>query len=196
MYFTDVSIRSPVTISMVFLIILILGVVSLSNLAVDLFPEIELPVAITIINYEGVGPEEIEKIITKPIEGQLSTLSGIENLQSISSSGMSVVVTQFAWGTNMDTAMVDLRDKVNLLKSFLPDEVQEPMIMKLDLNAMPIIMAGITGQYELDQLEKIVENDIAPRLERIPGVASVDVAGGKTREIKVEIDPYKQMPII
>ena len=82
--------------------------------------------------------------------------------------------------------MVDLRDKVNLLKSFLPDEVQEPMIMKLDLNAMPIIMAGITGQYELDQLEKIVENDIAPRLERIPGVASVDVAGGKTGRLKLK----------
>ncbi|NLT94415.1 MAG: efflux RND transporter permease subunit [Clostridia bacterium] len=191
MNFTDISIRRPVTIIMVFFIILILGVVSLSNLAVDLFPDIELPVAITMITYEGVGPEEIEKIVTKPIEGQLSTLSGIENLQSISSSGMSVVVTQFAWGTNMDTAMVDLRDKVNLIKPMLPEEVQEPIIMKLDLNAMPIVIAGITGQYELDQLEKIVENDIAPRLERIPGVASVNISGGRTREIKVEIDPYK-----
>src|SRR5690554_413149 len=139
MSFSDFSIKRPVTITMVFLIILILGAVSLMNLSVDLFPELELPVSITMINYAGVGPEEIEQIITKPIEGQLSTLSGIENIQSISSSGMSVVITQFAWGTNMDSTMVDLRDKVNLIKGMFPDEVSEPIIMKMDMNAMPVM---------------------------------------------------------
>lgn len=191
MKLSDLSIKRPVTILMVCFIILILGVVSLTNLSVDLFPDIELPVAVTIFNYEGVGPEEIEQIITEPVEGVLSTLSGIENIQSVSSPGTSVVVTQFAWGTDMDTIMVDLRDKVNLIKAMFPEEVSEPMVMKMDMDAMPILMVGVTGQYDLEQLEKIVKNDIEPRLERIPGVASADLFGGKTREIQVEVDPYK-----
>jgi len=138
-----------------------------------------------------VGPEEIEQIITKPVEGQLSTLTGIETISSRSSAGSSVVITQFKWGTNMDQTMIDLRDKVNLIKSYLPDEVSQPMIMKLDINATPIVQLGVTGEQDLDQLEKIVEDKIQPRLERIPGVASVQVSGGKTREVQVELDPYK-----
>lgn len=138
-----------------------------------------------------MGPEEIEQIITKPVEGQLSTLTGIETISSRSSAGSSVVITQFKWGTNMDQTMIDLRDKVNLIKSYLPDEVSQPMIMKLDINATPIVQLGVTGEQDLDQLEKIVEDKIQPRLERIPGVASVQVSGGKTREVQVELDPYK-----
>jgi len=191
MKLSDLAVKRPVTIFMIVLIVLLLGGVSLTKLSVDLFPELNLPVAITVINYEGVGPEEIEQIITKPVEGQLSTLTGIETITSTSSAGSSLVITQFKWGTNMDQTMIDLRDKVNLIKSYLPEEVSQPMIMKLDINATPIMQLGVTGDQDLDQLEKIVEDKIQPRLERIPGVASVEVTGGKTREVQVELDPYK-----
>ncbi|MFZ7101488.1 MAG: efflux RND transporter permease subunit [Peptococcaceae bacterium] len=191
MRLSDLAVKRPVAILMIVLVVLLLGGVSLTRLAVDLFPELNLPVAVTVINYEGVGPEEIEQIITKPIEGQLSTLTGIDSISSRSSQGTSLVITQFKWGTNMDQTLIDLRDKVNQIKSYLPDEVSEPMIMKIDINATPVVDLGVTGEQDLDQLKKIVEDKIQPRLERIPGVASVQISGGKTREIQVEMDPYK-----
>ena len=189
MKIANLSINRPVGILMVVLIILLLGAVSFSKLSIDLLPEMNIPVAVVITSYEGVGPEEIEKIVTVPIEGQLATLEGITGISSQSSAGTSAVIAQFTWGTNMDQAMINMREKVDFIKPFLPSDVSQPMIIKMDMNMMPILMLGVEGNYDLDQLKKIVEDKIQPRLERIEGVAQVEVSGGKTREIQIEISP-------
>ena len=191
MKLSNLSVNRPVGILMVVLVLLLLGAVSLTRLSIDLLPEMNIPVAITITSYDGVGPEEIEKIVTVPLEGQLSTISGITRVNSQSSSGVSVVVTQFTWGTNMDQAMIEIREKVDFIKPFLPDGVGQPMVIKMDMDMMPIMMLGVTGDYDLDHLKKVVEDKIQPRLERIDGVAQVNLSGGKTREIQVEISPQR-----
>lgn len=185
------SVRRPVTIAMIVLIVLLLGIVSLTGLEVDLFPEIELPVAVTIVQDEGTGPEEIEKLITKPLEQQLGTIAGLDELSSTSSQGSSMVVTMFDYGTDMDSVVTEIREKVDRVSAFFPEGAAKPLIMKADLNTMPIITLGISDSRDLSQLKKIVEDKIQPRLEKINGVASVDVSGGKTREIQIEVDPYK-----
>lgn len=191
MKLSNLSVNRPVTIFMVVLIILLLGAVSLTKLAIDLFPELNMPVALTIVDYEGVGPEEMEKLVTRPLESQLGTLSGIKTISSESSAGKSVVVTEFSWGTDMDDATRKIREKVDFIKPFLPEDVGEPMIFKMDLDMFPIMMLGVTGDTDLSELKQIVEDKIQPRIERIPGVASVDISGGKTREIQVQVDPQK-----
>ena len=184
------SVKRPVLIFMVVLVVLMLGVVSFSQLAIDLFPEMNLPVAVTVVQYDGVGPEEIEKLVTEPIEDQLSTLSGIKSVQSQSSLGSTVVITQFDWGADMDHNTNKIREKVDFIKPFLPEGITEPMILKMDLDMMPVLFLGVTGDGDLEQVKKTVEDKIKPRIERISGVASVDVTGGQTREIKVEVSPY------
>ncbi|MFZ7101395.1 MAG: efflux RND transporter permease subunit [Peptococcaceae bacterium] len=191
MKLANLSVERPIGILMVILVILLLGAVSLSRLAIDLFPELNLPVALVSVSYEGVGPEEIEKLVSRPLEEQMSTLSGIETVSSQSSSGNSVVIAQFKWGTDMDDATMKMREKVDFIKSYLPDDISQPMIMKLDLNSMPIMMVGVSGERDLNDLKKIVEDKIQPRVERIDGVASLNIMGGRTREIHVEVDPYK-----
>lgn len=189
MKISNLSVNRPVGILMVVLIVLLLGAVSLSKLSIDLLPEMNIPVAVVITSYEGVGPEEIEKIVTTPIEGQLATLEGVTGITSQSSSGTSAVVAQFTWGTDMDQAMINMREKVDFVEPFLPSDVSQPMVFKMDTNMMPIMMLGVEGNYDLDQLKRIVEDKIQPRLERIEGVAQIEISGGKTREIQVEISP-------
>lgn len=175
---------------MVVLVVLMLGAVSLNQLAIDLFPEMNMPVAVTVVQYDGVGPEEMEKLVTEPLEDQLSTISGIKSVQSESSLGSSLIITQFEWGADMDHNTTQIREKTDLIKPFLPEGIEEPMILKMDLDMMPIMILGVTGEGDLEQVKKTVEDKIKPRLERISGVASVDVTGGQTREIRVEVSPY------
>ncbi|SMB88442.1 hydrophobic/amphiphilic exporter-1, HAE1 family [Desulfonispora thiosulfatigenes DSM 11270] len=190
MKLSDLSVRRPVLIFMIVLAILMLGAVSMTQLAIDLFPEMDVPVALTIVEYDGVGPEEMEKLVTKPLEEQLSTINGVKTVRSQSTLGSSVVITEFNWGTDMDNNTIKMREKVDFIKAYLPEDVSEPMIFKMDLNMFPIMMLGVTGDGDLAQVKQTVENKIKPRLERIAGVASVDVSGGKTREIQVEVSPY------
>lgn len=191
MKITNLSVNRPVGILMVVLIVILLGVVSLSRLAIDLLPELEVPIVMAITSYEGAGPQEVERIVTEPIESQLSTLSGVKSIRSRSSAGSSMVIVEFEWGTNLDYITNEMREKIDLISSFFPDSVSKPMIVKMDVDMMPIMMIGVTSDQDLEKLKKIIEDKIKPRLERIEGVASVDIIGGKTREIQVEVDPSK-----
>ena len=191
MKLSKVSIDRPVGILMAVLVVLLLGAVSLTRLTIDLYPDISMPVAITITNYEGVGPEEIEKLVTRPIESQLGTLNGIKEIRSQSSAGSSTVITEFSWGSDMDYNTIKMREKVDFIKPYLPKDVGEPMIIKMSLDLFPIMMLGVTGDQDMAQLRQIVEDKIVPRLERIDGVAQVYFTGGETREIQVEVDPSK-----
>jgi HAE1 family hydrophobic/amphiphilic exporter-1 len=188
----EISIRRPVTVLMCVLIVLVLGFVSLINIPLDMMPNMEFPIAIVITNYSGVGPQEIESIVSKSVENAISTVGNIKTIQSQSSEGTSIVIAEFNNGTDMDFATLEMREKIDMMKGMLPDGVTSPLIIKVDINMMPIIALGVTNSGSDEaELKTFIEDKIEPRLERLDGVASVDLMGGKTREIKVEADPEK-----
>lgn len=188
MNLSGLSVRRPVTILMVTLIVVLFGVVSLNRLPIDLLPKIEVPVAIVSTSYSGVGPQEIEKLITKPLEQAIATVGNIEAISSTSSEGNSIVIAQFNYGTDMDFASLEMREKVDLVKGYLPDEASTPMVIKIDPNAMPIIQLSLTSNDDLASLQAIAEDKIKPRIERLDGVASVDISGGYENQVLVKVN--------
>ena len=187
----EISIKRPVAVLMCVLIVLVLGGVSLSKIPVDLMPDINLPIAIVSTGYAGVAPQEIENIVTKPIENSIATVNNIKSIQSISSEGNSIVIAEFNSGTDMNFATLQMREKVDMIKGYLPDDVTNPMVMKLDPNMMPIMNISLTDNHDEIFLKRFTDEYVKPRLERLEGVASVGIAGGRTQEIQVNVDPEK-----
>jgi len=187
----EFSIRRPVTVLMCILIVLVLGFVSLTSLPIDLMPNITFPMAIVMTTYSGVGPQEVESMVTMPMENAIATVSKIKSIQSQSSEGSSIVIAEFNSGTDMDFATLEMREKIDLIRRYLPDGADTPMVIKMDPSMIPIASLGVSRSGENTDLKTFVEDKIKPRLERLDGVASVSVSGGKTREIKVEVDPDK-----
>jgi len=188
---SNFSIKRPITILMVVLGILVLGAVSLTGLNIDLMPSLSMPVAVVVTEYPGAGPAEVETMVTKPVEQAVATAGGVESMQSMSSMGQSIVIAQFGWNTDMDFAALDLREKVDLIKGYLPADAQDPMVLQMDPNILPVLQLGISGDLPPAEMNQIVEDTIAPRLERIDGVAQVNVLSSQEREIKVRLLPAK-----
>ncbi|MBU7006001.1 efflux RND transporter permease subunit [Phosphitispora fastidiosa] len=191
MKISDFAVRRPVTISMIVLGIILIGVVSLGKLAIDLYPELNFPIAAVIANYPGAGPEEIENQVTRPLEEIMGTVNNVESVMSVSSPGSSMVLMMFNWGTDINFATLQMREKVDLIKAGLPDDVGTPTVLKMDPTTMPIIQAGVSGSRDLASLQQITEDLIKNRLERIAGVASVAITGGLVSEVEVKADPVK-----
>ena len=189
MKLSDFSIKRSVTTAMIILMVLLIGSVALSRLSLDLFPDITFPGAAIVTTYEGVGSEEIENLITKEIESSVATVEGVKSITSTSSRGSSTVVVEFNWGRDMDFAVQDLREQVDLVNSMtLPEDADSPMIFKFDPAMIPIMVYGVSAQgLEIDELKEEVEDELIPRLERISGVAQVNMRGGLTREIIVSL---------
>jgi HAE1 family hydrophobic/amphiphilic exporter-1 len=187
----DTAIKRPVAAFMAVLVVLILGFVSLSKMNVDLLPDIKLPTVVIVTTYPGATSEEIETLITKPIEKQVSGVQNIKNISSSSKANVSMVTVNFNWGINLDTAVTDIRDKINLVKKTLPDDADEPTVIKFDLNSMPVLTYGITGDRDQLLMKQIAEDVIEKKLETVPGVASVNITGGADRQIRVLISPEK-----
>lgn len=185
----ELSVKRPVAIAMLIIAICIFGFVSLPMLSVDLYPELKLPVSVVVTNYEGAAPGEVEKRISKPIESVLGTVSNVKSIQSVSTTGSSQVVVQFDWGTNMDQAALDLREKVDLVRGMLPKEASSPTVMKLDPNSVPVVTLALSGKEDVVELKKTAETLVKPRLERVAGVASVNITGGKERQVNLTINP-------
>lgn len=185
------SVKRPVTIAMAALVLILFGVVSFTRMSIDLMPKMDLPIMAVMTNYDGAGPEEVEERVTKPLESSMASISGMSGITSISSAGSSVVMIMFDYGTNLDSATNDVRDALEFAKMILPEEAQDITILKLDINSMPIITLGVSGERSLEDIKKIVEDKVAPRLERIEGVASVDVSGGCDQQVSITADPYK-----
>lgn len=185
------SVKRPVTTLMFMLIAILLGIVSLTRLPVDLYPDMEIPVALVSINYDGVGPEEIESLITKPVEQSVSTVNNLKTVSSYTKEGNTLVVAEFEYGTNMDMAALDMREKVDLIKAYLPDNASNPLVLKIDPNAQPIIELGITSHINTNNFQSLIEDEIVPHFERIDGVASVSLEGKTEKEIKIIIDQDK-----
>ena len=182
----ELSIKRPVTTVMVVFIVVILGVLSFINLKQELMPEMDLGIAIVIATYDGAGPQEIESLISKPLEDALGTVSNLKNITSTSSSGRSLIMLEFADGTDMDNAALKMRENIDMVKRFLPDGV-EPRVMQIDPNMLQSFMVGVTGDYDLTRLTAVLEDEIVGRFEKIDGVGSVSTSGGRTREISVEL---------
>lgn len=187
----ELSIRRPVTIMMCVLIVLVLGGVSLMNISVDLFPAINFPMAIVTTTYTGVGPQEIENIVTRNIENAVVTVNNIKTIQSQSSEGNSIIIAEFNSGTDMDFATLQMREKIDMIKSLLPDEVSSPMVIKADPSMIPVANIAVEGKMNEVELKNFINDKIKTSIESLDGVASVTVTGGKTREIKVDVDPQK-----
>lgn len=187
----EISVKRPVAVLMCILMVLVLGGVSLSRVPVDLMPNINFPIAIVSTSYTGVAPQEVESIVTKNIENAVATVNNVKSIQSISSEGNSIVIAEFNSGTDMDFATLQMREKVDMIKGYLPDDVGSPLVMKLDPNMMPVISISVTNGADETILKRFSEDQIKPRLERLAGVASVGISGGKTQEIQVNVDPDK-----
>lgn len=185
------SVKRPVTVAMAALVLILFGIVSFTRMSVDLMPEMELPILAVIAPYDGAGPEEVEEMVTKPIESNMAGISGIDTISSISSAGSSIVMMMFDYGTNLDAATNSVRDKLETAKMMMPSEVDDITILKLDMNSMPILMVGVSGDRSLDDVKKIVDDKIIPRLERIDGVAAATAMGGSDQQVIITADPYK-----
>jgi hydrophobe/amphiphile efflux-1 (HAE1) family protein len=186
MWLTRLALRNPVLILMASLMLVVLGFVSLTNLGVDLFPNIDIPLIRIATFYPGAGPEDIEKAVTQPIERAVSSSPGIDRVESSSRQGVSSVNVWFTYGTNLDNAQFDVAQRVAQVLTSLPPGVQQPFVLKVDVTNIPVVYVVLTGDgLDERQLYDIGYNIIEPQLERLPGVASATVSGGKTREITV-----------
>jgi HAE1 family hydrophobic/amphiphilic exporter-1 len=185
------SVDRPVLTVMAFLIVLILGGVSLSRLAIDLMPDITYPTLSISTRYEHASPEEVEELITRPIEEAMSAVPGVEEVTSVSSEGSSNVRVTFAWGIDLDAAANDIRDRLDRVTPRLPDDADRPRLRKFDLAAFPILILGVSSDLDPVQVRQTIDTQIKNRIERIPGMASLDVRGGLNREIHVNLDAQK-----
>nr|WP_289039140.1 efflux RND transporter permease subunit [uncultured Allobacillus sp.] len=186
----ETSIKRPVGVIMIILAILALGFISFRNLSVDLFPEIDLPIAVVATSYDGAAPQEVEELVTKPIESSVSTIEGIEQVQAQSQPGNSLVMMMFSMDTNLDNALLNVRESVDQVSGFLPEGANSPSVLRFDPAQLPVMWIGLTGSDKAE-LQRIAENDIQPLFERQAGVGSVQIEGGESEEIQVELDQQK-----
>ncbi|MBN2589083.1 MAG: efflux RND transporter permease subunit [Sedimentisphaerales bacterium] len=191
MKISSFSVHRPVFTIMVVLIVILLGLVSLFRLPIDLMPDISYPTLSISCSYGNAGPQEIEELITRPIEQAMSAVPGVEEVTSVSSEGSSSVRVTFSWGTDLDAAANDIRDRLDRVVRRLPEEVERPTLRKFDMASFPVLILGASSKLDPVQTRQILEDEVQYRLERVPGVASVDIMGGLEREIHVSLDPAK-----
>ena len=187
MAFVNGPINRPILTTVIFLVIIVLGVVSFSRLSIDLMPEITYPTISVVSDYGNVGPQEMEELITRPLEETLAAVQGVEEITSTSSEGRSVVRCSFAWGTDLDVASNDIRDRLDRALGRLPEDMERPMIRKLDISSFPIMNMGVSSDMHPLELRQLVEDQVKYRIERVPGVAAVSIWGGLYREIHVDL---------
>jgi HAE1 family hydrophobic/amphiphilic exporter-1 len=185
------AIQRPIMMAMICSIVVLLGAISLTRLPVDLLPDIQQPTITVRVNYPGVGPLEMEELITRPLEQALSATAGLEQINSTSQEGNSNLRLNFSWGIDLNEAMNDMRTRIDRVRGRLPEDADPPTIFKFDSNSAPIMGLGVEGEYDSVTLREMAENILSPRLERVPGVASVTVNGGLRRQIHVELSKEK-----
>ena len=185
MKFVQTFIKRHVMTILLYILVVVFGYYCFSSLPLALMPNMEIPVAIVYSTYAGAGPEDIEQQVTKKLESAVAGLSGLDTLQSTSAENLSMVIIQFTSDTDLDSAMVDLRDKVSQVKSQLPDDASDPTVMSIDVDSMPVSVIALRGT-DLATLQSIADDEISPALERLDGVASVDIMGGYEDEIAVK----------
>lgn len=173
---------------MIIIAMLVLGGVAVSRLPLALLPDLNFPAAVVITNYENVGPQEVEALVTRPIEEVMATVRNVRRIRSTSAPGSSTVIVEFNWGTDMDFAALEMRERLDLIRSAFPDGVGQPQVFRFDPSLQAMFQFNVGGMEDLAALHQFVEDNIKNRLERLEGVAQVNIMGGMEREIRVEID--------
>ncbi len=187
MNISKVAVNKPTTILILFIVVASLGLFTALRLPIDLFPDIELPFLAIITNYENAGPEEVERSVTRLIESAISGITGLNEFSSTSSFGSSMVIMELNYGTNFDTAINEIRDRIEFVKGILPEGADSPTIFRADPSMIPIMSLVLTGNRSPEELLQYAEDTIAPSLEQIDGVASANIIGGREKIIRVDI---------
>ena len=191
MKITEISVQRPIFTTMMVATIVVLGIFGYSRLGVDLFPNVDFPFVMIQTTLRGAGPEEVESSITKPIEEAVNTVSGIEDIQSTSYEGISMVMIKFALEKNGDVAAQEVRDKVNSVQRQLPQGTDPPVIGKFDIGATPVLNVVVYGDMDLIDLTQTAKKKIKEIIETVNGVGAVDIVGGREREIHIVVNPLK-----
>jgi HAE1 family hydrophobic/amphiphilic exporter-1 len=187
----ELCVRRPLGVLMLVLFTSILGFISLSKLKLDLYPNIQFPIIMAFTSYEGAGPEEMENLITKPMESAISAVPNVKEVRSTSSTGSSMVMAECNFGTDMDFTNLKMRERIDMIKRYLPEDAEEPTLFKFDPSMMPIVYYGISSPKGIADATRLADNKVKNRLERVPGVASVSLMGSLTREIQILLSTEK-----
>ncbi len=185
------AIARPVTMFMLSFVVVLLGAISLTRLPVDLMPDVSYPSITVRVGYQGVGPLEMEELVTRPIEQAVSAVAGLDQINSTSSEGNSTVRLNFTWGTDLNEAADEVRTRIDRVRGRLPEDADPPTIFKFDSTSFPIMGVGVEGNFDQVTLRELAQNSLSPRLERVAGVAAVSVDGGLRRQIRVDLSREK-----
>ena len=185
------AVNKPVTTLMIFVAVLVFGGYSLTNLPIDLYPEIEFPTITVITSYRGASAADVETNLTKPVESALNAVDKLKDISSVSEDNLSVVSLEFEYGTDLSEAANDIRDGLSVVDNALPEDADNPMIFKISSSMVPIIMYAITAEESYEGIEKMLEERIVNPLNRIDGIGSISILGPPVRQVDIEIDPRK-----
>lgn len=186
-----ICVQRPVFATVLTLTLLVVGIAGYMGLGLDRFPNVEFPYVSVVTAYPGASPDEVETEISDTIEERVNTIGGLEMLTSTSSEGMSIVTLQFGLDVDPADAAADVRSKVALAEAGLPPDAEKPVVMKLDVGAMPVLTISVSSKGTLRQTYDVADRIIRRRIESVQGVGEVDVIGGRERQINVIIDPYR-----
>lgn len=186
------SVKKPFTVVVAVIMVFILGAVSFMNMTTDLLPNIELPYVVVSTTYAGASPEKVESSVTKPMESALSTLSGVKSVSSISSENASIVMLEFEQGTNMDSASIEISNRLDQVKAKFDDGVGSPTMMRISPDMMPVMVASVdAGGKSVEEVTKLVNDTVLPALQRVDGVGSVTASGLVEQQLKITLDQGK-----
>src|ERR1051326_8977272 len=192
MFLSDLSIKQPVLATMLSVSLVALGLFSYKQLSIDQFPDVEIPVLTVRTLYPGASPETVEREVTKRVEEALNTISGVRHISSSTSEGMSMVVVEFHLGTRINNAQQDAQAKINAVRADFPKDMKEPVIQRIDFNALPVISVAVeSAAADIKTLSSVAEKRIKKRLETVPGVGQVNLVGVARREIQILLDRDK-----
>lgn len=189
MNLSKIAIRRPVTTIMAVMVVVLVGFLSIIGIPMDLMPDIEFPMAIAICEYPNAAPEEMENLVTIPLEQTLASVENLDSISSMTSEGISIIMIKFANKTDMDFATLNMRERISLVSGYLPDDATEPMVIKMSMDYTPVVQVYIASDsMDLGELNKEVENNIKAFFERTEGVASISAYGGLVKEVAIEFD--------
>ncbi len=185
----ETAVKNPVGTSVIFIGVVLIGILFYRQLPIDLYPNIDLNIVSVMTSYSGAGAEDVEANVTRPLEDVLNTTEKLKEITSQSRDGMSMIMLEFDFGTDMDAVMNDVRDKVDMIAGFLPDGTEDPMILKFSSDMIPVVILSATAEESAGALYKILDEQVANPLNRVSGVGTVSVAGAPQREIQVNVIP-------
>ena len=185
------AVKKPVTTALIFIAVVILGLFSLRSIPIDLYPKIDQNSIIIMTAYPGASAADLENNVSRPIENAVNGVSDLKHVTSQSKENISLVSLEFEYGVDIDEATNDVRDKLEMIKSYLPDGVENPMILKFGIDDIPIVLLSVTSEESTNALYKILDDKVSNPLARIRGVGTVSISGAPVREVQVYADPYK-----